>query len=69
MKACQSSSVWKIVKKEFFCSLSTLILQSIKLENIVLRLKRQSVEAWQNEKHFSEVNNTGENPTSRREIF
>ena len=30
MKACQLSSVWKIFEKEFFCSLSTLILHSIK---------------------------------------
>ena len=35
--------------KEFFYSLSTLILHSIKLENFVMQLKRQSVEAWQNE--------------------
>ena len=35
---------------------------SSKLENFVMQLKWQSVEVWQNEKHFSEENNTGENP-------
>ena len=33
-----------------------------------MQLKRQPVEAWQNEKHFSKENNTSENPISRREI-
>ena len=33
------------------------------------QLKRQSVEAWQNEKHHSKENNTSENPIPRREIF
>ena len=28
-----------------------------------MQLKRQSVEAWQNEKHYSKENNTSENPT------
>ena len=69
MKACQLSSVWKILKKEFVYSLSTLILHRIKLENFVMQLKRQSVEAWQNEKHYSKENNTSENPIPRREIF
>ena len=32
-------------------------------------LKRQSVEAWQNEKHYSKENNTSENPIPRQEIF
>ena len=31
MKACQLSSVWKILEKEFFYSLSTLILHRIKV--------------------------------------
>ena len=34
-----------------------------------MQLKRQSVEAWQNEKHYSKENNTSENPIPRREIF
>ena len=45
MKACQLSSVWKILEKELFYSLSTLIPHWIKLENFVMRLERQSVEA------------------------
>ena len=40
----------------------------IKLENFVMQLKRQSVEAWQNEKHYSKGNNTSENPFPRQEI-
>ena len=48
MKACQLSSVWKILEKEFSYSLSSLILHRIKLENFVMQLKRPSVEAWQN---------------------
>ena len=34
-----------------------------------MQLKRQSVDAWQNEKHYSKENNTSENPISRRDIF
>ena len=34
-----------------------------------MQLKRQSVEAWQNEKLYSKENNTSENPIPRREIF
>ena len=34
-----------------------------------MQLKRQSVDAWQNEKHYSKENNTSENPVLRREIF
>ena len=34
-----------------------------------MQLKRQSVKAWQNEKHYSKENNTSENPIPRREIF
>ena len=34
-----------------------------------MQLKRQSVEAWQNEKHYSKGNNTCENPIPRQEIF
>ena len=33
-----------------------------------MQLKRQSVEAWQNEKHYSKGNNTSENPVPRQEI-
>ena len=69
MKACQLSSVWKILEKEFFHSLSTLILHWVKFDNFVMQLKRQSVEAWQNEKHYSKGNNTSENPIPRQEIF
>ena len=69
MKACRLSSVWKILEKEFFHSLSTLILHLIKLENFVIPLKRQSVEAQQNEKHNSKGNNTSKNPIPRQEIF
>ena len=32
-----------------------------------MQLKRQSVEAWQNEKHYSKGNNTSENPIPRQE--
>ena len=56
MKVCQLSSEWKILEKEFFYSLSTSILHCIKLEHFVMQLKRQSVEAWQNEKHYSKEN-------------
>ena len=69
MKACQLSSVWKMLEKEFFYSLSTLILHLTKLENFVMQLKKQSVEAWQNEKLYSKGNNTSENPIPRQEIF
>ena len=34
-----------------------------------MQLKRHSIEAWQNEKHYSKENNTSENPIPRREIF
>ena len=34
-----------------------------------MKLKRQSVEAWQNEKHYSKENNTREKPIPKREIF
>ena len=67
-KACQLAPVWKMLKKEFLYSLSTLILHSIKLENLVMQLKRQPVEALQNEKHYSKGNNTSENPITRRKI-
>ena len=33
-----------------------------------MQLKRQSVEALQNEKHYSKGNNTSENPIPRQEI-
>ena len=59
----------EILEKEFFYSLPTLILHSIKLENFVMQLKRQSLEAWQNEKHYLKENNTSENSIPKREIF
>ena len=65
MKACQLFFVWKILEKEFFYSLSLLIELNLK----TVQLERQSVEAWQNEKHYSKENNTSENPTPRQEIF
>ena len=34
-----------------------------------MQLKRQSAEAWQNEKHYPKRNNTSENPIPRQEIF
>ena len=34
-----------------------------------MQLKRQSVEAWQNEKRYSKEENTSKNPIPRREIF
>ena len=40
----------------------------MKLKNFVMQLKRQSIEAWQNEKHYSKGNNTSENPILRQEI-
>ena len=65
MKAYHLSSAWKILEKEFFYPLSTLILQSIKLKNFVMQLKRQSVEEWQNEKNYLKENNTSVNPIPR----
>ena len=59
----------EILEKEFFCSLPTQILHRIKLVNFVMQLKRQSVEAWQNEKHYLKENDTSENPIPRQEIF
>ena len=34
-----------------------------------MQLKRQSIEAWRNEKHYSNGNNTSENPIPTQEIF
>ena len=34
-----------------------------------MQLKKQSIEACQNEKHYSKENNTSEDPIPRREIF
>ena len=34
-----------------------------------MQWKRQSVEAWQNKKHYIKENNTSENSIPRREIF
>ena len=34
-----------------------------------MQLKRQSVEAWQNVRHYSEENNTNKNPIPIREIW
>ena len=34
-----------------------------------MELKRQSIEAWQNEKHYLKGNNNSENPIPRQEIF
>ena len=34
-----------------------------------MQLKRQFVEVWQNEKHYSKGNNTSENLIPRQEIF
>ena len=34
-----------------------------------MQFKRQSVEACQNEKHYSKEDNISENPIPRREIF
>ena len=34
-----------------------------------MQLKRQSVEAWQNEKHYSKGNNTSEKPIPRQKNF
>ena len=34
-----------------------------------MQLQRQSVELWQNEKHYSKGNNTSENPIPRQECF
>ena len=34
-----------------------------------MQLKRQFVEAWQNEKHYWKENNTSKNPIPRQEIF
>ena len=41
----------------------------IKLEHTVMQLKSQSVEAWQNEKHYSKQNNTSKNPVPRQKIL
>ena len=34
-----------------------------------MQFKRQSIEAWKNEKHYSKENNTSENPIPRPEIL
>ena len=34
-----------------------------------MQLKKQSVEAWQNGKHYSKGNNASENPIPGQEIF
>ena len=34
-----------------------------------MQLKRQTVEAWQNEKHYSKESNTSENSIPGQEIF
>ena len=34
-----------------------------------MQFKRESVEVWQNKKHYSKENNTSKNPIPRREIF
>ena len=64
MKARQLFFVWKIFEKNSFIPSPHLI----KLENFVMQLKRQSVEAWQNKEHYSQGNNASENPISRQEI-
>ena len=33
-----------------------------------MQMKKQSIEAWQNEKRYSKGNNTSENPIPRQEI-
>ena len=55
--------------KRIFLSHSTQILHRIKLENFVMQLNRQSIDAWQNEKNYSKGSNTSENPIPRQEIF
>ena len=34
-----------------------------------MQLKRQSVEVWENEKHYSKENNASESQIPRQEIF
>ena len=65
MKACQLSSVWKTLEKEnsFIPSQHQFFIK------LNLQLKRQSIEAWQNEKPYSKENDTSENPIPRRGIF
>ena len=46
-----------------------MLCQSSLFKNVVMQLKRQSLEALQNEKHYSKGNNTSENPIPRKEIF
>ena len=54
MKASQLFSVWKIFEK--------ILLFPLHIElNFVMQLKRQSIEVWQSEKHYSKGNNTSEN--------
>ena len=60
MKACQLFLYGKYLKKNSFIPSP----QWIKLENFVMQLKRQSVEAWQNE-----GNNTSENLIPSRDVF
>ena len=61
IKACQLFSVKKIFEKIL------LFPRHIEL-NLVMSLKRLSVEAWQNKKHYSTGNNTSKNPIPRQEI-
>ena len=69
MKASQLPSVWKALNIELFYSLSIITLHWIKLEKFAMQLRKQPVEAWQNEKNYSKENNIIENQIPKQEIL
>ena len=69
MKACQLSSAWEILEMNSFIPSRHYFFIELNLKTLLCNLKRQSVEACQNEKHYSKENNTSENSIPTREIF
>ena len=59
----------KYLKKNSFVPSPHQFFIELNLKNFVMQLKRQFVEAWQNEKHYSKGNNTSENPIPTQDIF
>ena len=59
----------KYLKKNSFIPFPHKFFIELNLKTFVMQLKRQSVEAWQNEKHYSNENTISQNPIPRREIF
>ena len=59
----------KYLKKNYFIPSPHEFFIELNLKTFFMQLKRQVVEAWQNEKHCSKGNDISENPTPRKEIF